>query len=134
MAGKGSKSDKRGRRKGEGQFWCLPYFMAHHPNFLALSGNAVKVLVELRTRYAGPDAKGPGANGPLPLALKEAADRLGIGKATVQRALRDLREAGFIEQTHPGAWIRGYAATFRLTFEPCDGAPATNEWQRSNKK
>jgi hypothetical protein len=56
----------------------------------SLSGAAVKVWLELHTRYNG------GNNGRLHLSLNEAAETLGLGKAPVQRAYVELTEKGFL--------------------------------------
>ena len=60
----------------------ISYVMAVSPAWRALSGNAIKVYIELRRRYNG------GNNGDLSLSLDEGARLLSIGKAPVARGPR----------------------------------------------
>jgi hypothetical protein len=86
----------RGRRyrtrrgKSEDQYFGLFYAMARSLAFRSLSGAALKVFLEVRTRFNG------GNNGELSLSLDEAARLLGIGKGTAQRAFAELQEKGFL--------------------------------------
>lgn len=62
------------RRKGEGQYAPLSYDLLKSPAWRSLSGAAVKVFLELRTRFHGAN------NGRLILSLEKAARLLGMGK------------------------------------------------------
>ena len=73
------KSNKR----EEGQYVPLPYSQLRSPAWRDLSGPAVKLWLELHTRFHG------GNNGHLTLSYAEAGEILGMGKATVQRATQD---------------------------------------------
>lgn len=120
---------KRRNRPGKdgrgGEQWAtLSYAMAHHAAFRALSGAAVKVWIELRTRYNG------GNNGRLHLSYAEAAKLLGLSKTTVMRAFEELATAGFIVRTRDGHWYGRLAHEWRCTDIPSDGRPATRDWQR----
>ena len=124
------KGNKRnGRRKGEGQYFALPYAMARHEAFRSLSGPALKVLIELRCRFT---VRGDGSNnnGELTLSLDEAARLLGLGKATVSRAFDELAQAGFIEKTRQGQWYGRKASQWRVTDQPMQGAIPTRDWQK----
>ena len=68
-----------GKRSDEGQYVPLPYAMIKSQAWRALSGPAVKLWLELHTRFNG------GNNGKVFLSMNEAAEILGLGKATVQR-------------------------------------------------
>ncbi len=113
--------DKTGR--GGGQWIELPYGMIHHDSFRALSGPAVKVWLELRSRYNG------GNNGRLTLSYREAADLLGMGKTTAQRTFAELESADFIELATEGDWYGRKAHEWRATDIPHDGKHATRDWQ-----
>jgi hypothetical protein len=76
----------KGRSIGEGQYAPLPYAMLQSPAWRSLSGPAVKVLLEVRCRFHGAN------NGSLSLSLEQAADLLGLGKATVYCAFKELQK------------------------------------------
>ncbi|MBO6864080.1 MAG: helix-turn-helix domain-containing protein [Alphaproteobacteria bacterium] len=90
----------------------------------SLSGPAVKVFLELRSRFNG------GNNGRLHLSLDEAARLLGIGKATVQRAFNDLESRGFIRMNRRGNWYGRRATEWIVTDCAMDGENATHDWKR----
>ena len=121
---------KRGRRKPnktgrneEVQFWNVPYSLAKSDAFRQLPGPALKILVELRTRFNGYN------NGKITLSMDEAARLLGMSKSTVVKALADLQAMGFIKIRVKGQWYGRKASQWTLTMCPLDGQPATNEWK-----
>lgn len=120
MAGKGKKGDG-------GQFVPLPYGLLRSDAWRSLSGPAVKLWLELHTRYNG------GNNGKLHLSMKEAAEILGLGKATVKRAYDELIDKGFIALETPGNWYSRRAHDWRLTSKPMHTpkgkTPPTLDWQ-----
>ena len=120
MAGKGKKGDG-------GQYVPLPYGQLRSDAWRSLSGSAVKLWLELHTRYNG------GNNGKLHLSMKEAAQILGLGKATVKRAYDELVEKGFIALETPGNWYSRRAHDWRLTSKPMQTSkgkiPPTLDWQ-----
>jgi hypothetical protein len=63
-----------------------------------LSGNAVKVLVELQRRYKGDN------NGRISMSVTEAAEYCGMARNTAHRALQELQELGFIKCHFKGAY------------------------------
>lgn len=130
----GNRNHRNGRSKyPDGQFWQLPYKVARHDAFRALSGNAVKVLIELHCRYI---VRGDGStnNGEITLSLGEASSVLNIGKATAQRALKELETAGFIRRTRTGHWYGRQASEFELTDLPSRGKPPTRDWQHMGRE
>jgi hypothetical protein len=116
-----------GKRSDEGQYVALPYAMLKSAAWRSLSGNAVRVWFELHTRYNG------GNNGAVRLSMAEAAEALGIGKATAGRAFAELQEKGFIVLAKPGAWYHRRAHEWRLTTKPVHTAKGkdtpTNDWR-----
>ena len=119
----GRPVDQKGRSKGEGQYALLPYALLHSMAWRSLSGQAVKVFLELRTRFHGAN------NGQLILSLDEAARLLGLGKATVQRALVELQDKGFVICTRKGQWYGRLASTWATTDKPVDGSSAVQSWK-----
>jgi hypothetical protein len=119
----GRPVDQKGRSKGEGQFVLLPYALLQSLAWRSLSGPSVKVFLELRTRFHGAN------NGRLIFSLEEGKRLLGLGKATVQRALVELQDKGLIACTRKGQWYGRLASTWATTDKSVNGAPATNEWR-----
>jgi hypothetical protein len=119
----GRPVDKKGRSKGDGQYALLPYALLHSPAWRSLSGAAVKVFLELRTRFHGTN------NGGLILSLDEAARLLPIGKATVMRALVELQQKGLIVCTRKGQWYGRLASTWAVSDLRIGDALATNAWR-----
>ncbi len=122
------RHNAKGRSTGEGPFWPLPYSVAQHSAFRSLSGAALKVFVELRTRYR---VRGDGMtdnNGQIRLTYEEASTLLGLGKATVKRAFDELVAKGFIERTAQGQWFGRMANEWRVTDRPYKGQLATRDW------
>jgi hypothetical protein len=120
-------SRRRRYRKGRGaadeQFFGLSYPMARSLAFRLLSGPALKVFIEVRTRFNG------GNNGDLSLSLDEAAQLLRIGKGTAQRAFSELEDKGFLRLMRRGQWIGRLATTWRTTDKGCKGELPTNDWR-----
>ena len=120
----------RGKRSEEGQYINLPYAMLKSPAWRSLSGSALKVWCELHARFSG------GNNGRIHLSMNEAAQVLGMGKATVQRAFVELEVKGFVVLEVPGDWYARRAHDWRLTTKPTQvskgskgSKAATNEWR-----
>ncbi|MDG1430996.1 MAG: helix-turn-helix domain-containing protein [Paracoccaceae bacterium] len=104
----------------------LPYSQLRSPAWRSLGGAAVRVWLELHTRFNGSN------NGTVRLSYAEAAEALGIGKATAQRAFQNLQDKGFLVLEKEGNWYHRQAHEWRLTTKPTNGpkgrASPTNEW------
>lgn len=119
-----SKHFQNGRSKNPvSQFTALPYNMTQSEAWRSLSGNALKLLIELCTGFYGTN------NGDLSVGLDRAAKLLWIGKSSVSRAYAELEEKGFIRKVKPGSWIKGQATTWRVTFLPHRKEHKTHEWR-----
>ena len=119
------KADATGRSAGAERFWMLTYSMATSAAFRSLGGAALKVLVELRCKFDGTN------NGELFLSYKDAAEKLGLGRASIHRAFAELQDKGFVRQTRAGHWYSHRAATWAVTDRPIQaGEPAPNDWRR----
>ncbi len=123
---------KSNKRKGEGQYAPLTYGMLKSDAWRDLSGAAVKLFLELHTRFNGSN------NGNVRLSYGEAAEALGMGKATVQRAFGDLMAKGFVALEKEGNWYHRQTHEWRLTTKPTQRAKgresATNEWHRYRRE
>jgi DNA-binding MarR family transcriptional regulator len=106
------------------QFMAISYAMAKSPAWRSLSPAAIKVWVELHTRFHGAN------NGKLHLSLDEGARLLGMGKATISRAFDELIEKGFVELTRRGHWYGRKASEYALTHKAHDGHPPKYTYKR----
>ncbi len=117
----------KSNKHSEGQYVPLPYAQLKSKAWRNLSGPAVKLWLELHTRFNG------GNNGKLTLSYAEAGETLGMGKATVKRAYEELTALGFIALVKEGNWYHRRAHEWRLTTKPIQTpkgkALATNEWR-----
>ena len=77
---------------------------------------------------------GSKSGGRVTLSYAEAANALGMGKASVQRAYQELVEHGFLALEKKGEWYSRRAHEWRLTTKPMDRAKgreiATNDWRQ----
>lgn len=128
----GRQGSNKGKRSQDGQYVPLPYAILKSAAWRSLSGAAVKVFLELHTRYNG------GNNGQVRLSMNEAAEALGIGKATAQRGFAELQDKGFILLTTPGNWYHRRAHEWRLTHKPMQTAKGkqlpSNDWKNWSEK
>lgn len=120
---KSARANATGRNETE-QFLPIPYAMARSTAFRSLNGNALKVWIELRSRFNGRN------NGDLTLSLDEAARILGIGKATAQRAFAELKEKGFLKMVKLGSWYGRRATTWAVTDRSYQGHAPSRDWNR----
>lgn len=118
---------KKGKRPEEGQYVHLPYAVLKSQAWRSLSGAAVKLFLELHTRFNGSN------NGQVRLSMNEATEALGLGKATIQRAYAELEAKGFIALQTAGNWYHRRAHEWRLTTKttmtPKGNQAATNDWR-----
>ena len=121
----------KSKRRSEGQYLPLPYAQLRSDAWRSLSGAAVRLWLELHTRYNGSN------NGRLILSYAEAGEALGMGKATIQRAYAELVEHGFLALEKEGNWYHRQAHEWRLTTKPSNLAnkkvPPTHDWRSFQK-
>lgn len=122
---KGNGVNSTGRSKTDGQYWSVPFKMIQSLAWRSLSGPALKVYMELRTRYWG-----AASNGKCHMSLDEAVELLGIGKATANRAFKELQQKGFIVKTKQGHWYGRMANEYAFTDKSLNGCMPTNDWRR----
>lgn len=118
----------RSKHKSEGQYLPLPYAQLRSEAWRSLSGAAVRLWLELHTRFNGSN------NGTLTLSYAEAGELLGMGKATVKRAYRELVEHGFLVLEKEGCWYHRKAHEWRLTTKPMQRTRGvqipTHDWRK----
>lgn len=113
-------TDKRWRFKGRASgpsFVRIPHFVLRSPQWAALSGSAVKLLLELAGQYNGRN------NGDLSATYTDLRERGWASNDTLQRALKELEACAWIVRTRQGGRHIGcnlYAVTWE-PVDPCDG-------------
>jgi DNA-binding transcriptional MocR family regulator len=98
--------------------------MMQSPAYRLLSGPALKVLHEMRSRFNGYN------NGRIFLSYEDAASQLALSKSTVKRAFDELQAVGLIVLIRQGRWHGRKASEWRMTFENTEGHPATHDWKQ----
>src|SRR5262245_49197057 len=104
---------KRHRNGGVlGSFVALPNYMRESLAWRTLRPVERAALVEIIGIYNGVN------NGSLGMSARRLATAINVSRATAARALKELTERGFIEQTRASAfsWKVRLASEWRLTF------------------
>ena len=101
----------RGRRPGH-TFLLLPHYVITSPQWRALSGSAVKFIVELAASFNGRN------NGDLSLTRTMALARGWRSGETRDQAAEEAEAAGFIVQTRYGN--KGICNLYAITWVPID--------------
>lgn len=106
-----NRRQKRPIPEGE-KFLTWHRWMLDCPAFIALSGNAVKLMARLHRRFNGVN------NGGISMSVREAAAEVRCSINTARKCFSELQQAGFIEVTQKGAfdWKKRHASTWRLTW------------------
>ena len=104
----------RGKHKQKPSFAGIPRAVIECPDYTNLSGNAIKLLVELAYSYKGWN------NGDLCPAWTLMKERGFRSKATLTRAIKELVASDIIMLTRQGQFIRNKAGLYALTWTPID--------------
>ncbi|MAS87838.1 MAG: helix-turn-helix domain-containing protein [Micavibrio sp.] len=107
------------------QFVKLKYGMIKHPNFMALKGASIKVLLYLCTKHTGFN------NGKITASYDEIAKDLKMGKATALRACEELQYFGFLKLKKKGTFLGRKASDWELTFVHSEGYEPTHDWKEA---
>ena len=99
-------------RRDRGSFVSLPHEVLNHSKFTRLSGNAVKLLLDLYSQYRGKN------NGDFSAPWSRMCKRGWRSKGTLQRALNELRDIGWIITTRYGGLNR--CSLYAVSFQPID--------------
>ena len=96
-----------------GGFLALPKAMLNAPKFRALSGSAVKLLIDIASQYNGRN------NGDLSAAWKVMKPKGWKSESTLNRAKKELLEAGFIAESPKGR-LPNVCSLYGITWRPLD--------------
>lgn len=107
-----SRSRFKGNKVGEG-FLALPYSVLKARKFVALSPQAVKLLLDVAAQYRGDN------NGDLSAAWKLMKPRGWRSEQTLHRAKHELLDGGFLFETRKGH-RPNVCSLFALTWVPLD--------------
>lgn len=105
---------------GSGGFAGIPRKVMKSADYMSLSGNAVKLLLELASQYKGRKAAN---NGDLTCAWTILRQRGFNSKATVQRSKSELLQRHLIKEVRKGvAGIDGrrICSLYAVTWQPLD--------------
>ena len=108
----GKRFKLKGRSKGP-PFVQLYFGITDSAQFGELSGNALKLLLELARQYR------PGRNGDLSIPWSLLRYRGWKSQGTVARAKNELLQAGWIIETRKGGKHR--CSLYAVTWQPIDG-------------
>jgi hypothetical protein len=106
------KRSKFRGRKTDHTFLRLPHYVIRSAQWRALSGNAVKFLIELASAYDGSN------NGDLAFTRRQALERGWKSGGTRDRAAEEVVEAGFALVTRQGG--RHSCSLYAITWEAID--------------
>jgi len=106
------KRNKHTGRTNTAPFLRIEHRISDSEEFGRLSGNAVKLLIELARQYR------PGKNGDLSIAWSMLSERGWRSKATVQASKVELLSAGWIIETRKGG--KNKCSLFALTYYEID--------------
>ena len=104
----------RNKHKQKASFAGIPRVVMECPDYINLSGSAIRLLVELAYSYKG------GNNGDLCPAWTLMKERGFRSKATLTKAIKELVAAEMIMLTRQGQFIRNKAGLYALTWAPID--------------
>lgn len=114
-----TREKSKGRRSG-GRFAGIPHAVMNHPDYVRLSANAVRLLLEMARQYNGHN------NGDLSAAWALIRNRGFRSETTLTRALHELLDHRFLLRTREGRFINPgkqcalYAITW-LAIDECPG-------------
>jgi IclR helix-turn-helix domain len=111
-----SRSNRHRRKGSLGSFVALPKYLLQSLAWRTLKPVPRAAFVELVDIYNGVN------NGWLGMSVRNLATAINVSRATAARALQELTERGFIEQTRRSAFsckVR-LPSEWRLTLHRCD--------------
>jgi len=112
--------EKAKGRKANGRFAGIPHAVMNHPDYIALSASAIRLLLELSYQYNGHN------NGALSAVFSSLHRRGFNSKTTLAKSLRELEEKRLMIRTresrflNPGRRCALYALTW-LAIDECPG-------------
>jgi hypothetical protein len=109
-------SKKHAQEGRKDRYFALHHFMLKTDAWMALSAPARAVYIQIGIRYDGFN------NGKIALSVRDAARECCVAINTASRALKELVDLGFIEETRHGGPSRKtrIASEWRMTAYKCD--------------
>ena len=104
----------RTKHKQKASFAGIPRAVMDCPDYINLSGSAVRLLNEVAYQYKG------GNNGDLCPAWTLMKERGFCSKSTLSKAIQELVATEMIMLTRQGHFIRNKASLYALTWESID--------------
>lgn len=114
---------KKGIIENKERFVRLTFNLLRTPAWRFLRPASKAVYIEICLLFNGNN------NGRIGFSLRYGADRIGASKATVQRALKELEEHGFIKRCRIGYFMGRQASEYALTDFHCNGYPPSRDWR-----
>lgn len=115
---------KRAKMTGKGshsQFLRLPYHVLGSPEWAALNGNEIKMLIELFRQFNGSN------NGDFSATYGSLKGRGWKSKDTITRTLKSLEASGWIVTTRQGGRHIG-CSLYGVTWEPINWCKGKHQW------
>ena len=110
----------RVKHKQKTSFAGIPRLVMQCPDYIRLSGSAIKLLILLACQFTGWN------NGNLCPAWTLMKDRGFSSKSTLSKAIQELLAAEMIILTRQGQFIRNKAGLYALTWEPINECAGKN--------
>ncbi len=107
------------------QYLQLTHKLLKSPNFRALKGSSVKILLEIAACFNGRN------NGKIIMSYAQLAENLNLGRQTIYNGLLELQKAGFLVMHYHGHFTGRQASEWEVTFLPIEGHPPSNLWGRT---
>lgn len=104
------------RKHQIGSFVAIPKAVLHSLKFRDLSGNAIKLLLDIAVQFNGKN------NGDLCAAWKIMKPKGWKSEATLARSKKELLNAGFICETRKGR-LPNLCSLFGVTWQPINPNP-----------
>lgn len=115
----------KNQKKGTGRFVQIPEWLMASEAWATMKPAPRALYVELKRRFNGKN------NGAIYLSHRDAAKALSIGRDTAGGYFAELVDRGFLIVTRGhclGPEGKGQSATYALTEERLDGAPASKDF------
>jgi hypothetical protein len=115
-------------KRDKSQYVGLPYAMLKDPAFMALSSDAVRVLIQMHLVFHGMN------NGQISFSTRQAMQCLQSGSERAKRALDQLQVTGFIVCHAQSSFTMKTkkAREWEITFRPMPNGPPSHLWKKND--
>lgn len=101
------------KRRASGTFLALPHYLIDSPKYQSLGGNSAKLLIQIARMYNGKN------NGDLSASFKDMQQKGWKGTNTLNNALKELLELGFLVKTRQGHFPKT-CSLYGITWQSID--------------